>query len=94
VGDDPDHELFFNPLKADVQAVAVFVAAWRGEPAPLLPDLSERDGTPTARPADLLGPLGLTRVDCRFDDAIAGHWPAPLNPMLFIDRRSRLFLER
>lgn len=93
IGDDPDTELFYNPVKADSYDVTSFLAVWKGESPVAIPDRSAREGTPLAKPSDLLSCLDVWRIDCRFEEAINGKWQSALTHHIFINRRSRLFLE-
>lgn len=81
VGDDPDDELFYNPLPADGPAVEAFLKEW--------------GGTAGAAPAaaSVVGHLGVLRVDRTFEAVRAGGWPVPADLATFLSRRSRLYLE-
>jgi hypothetical protein len=80
VGDDPDEELFYNPLPADAAAVAAFLADWGGTAAG--PD-----------PRSVAAALGVLRVDRTFRAAREGAWPASTELLTFASRKSRLYLE-
>jgi hypothetical protein len=86
IGEDPDDELFYNPRLSDGQAIGRFVATWTGSASPI-------EAGPKGGAAGLLGALGVTRADVDHAGALAGGWPTPVEPLLFIHRRSRLFLE-
>lgn len=83
VGDDPDDELFYNPIPSEASAVTAFLHAWSG-PAAAPPGLA---------PGSIARHLGLARLEVTFADARGGAWPAPVTLRTFASRRSRLYRE-
>jgi hypothetical protein len=77
VGEDPDEELFYLAPVSPPDEVERFVQCW-------CEDRSRRGGIEALR---------LRRRDCRYSEAVAGGWPSPLRERVFVERRSRLYLE-
>jgi len=85
IGDDPDEELFYNPLVAEAPAVAAFMQSWGAAGV----DDAAQDMSPEA----VARYLALARGDVAFADALRGSWPAHLVERTGISIRSRLYRE-
>ena len=81
VGEDPDEELFYKPLVADVPAVDAFLVAWG------------TGGCKDASAATVARCLGGVGNDASFQDAVRGVPATPVVLHTFISQRSRLYLE-
>jgi len=86
VGNDPDEELFYNPALSEGSALAAFATSWKGG------FWQGREAAGATLDA-LLATMAVARVDAGFGDAVGGAWPVPIESRLYINRRSRLYLE-
>lgn len=84
-GDDLDEELFYNPLQADSTKANEFLVSWGGDKV----DCGEKVVSATK----IIGALGVVRADVSFTAAVNGAWPLPLESRIYVNIRSRLYLE-